>query len=86
MSYEIPLSVLKEAIRQAMSSASGDANLARDATLQNLLMYLVVENGMRCWDVVVDDVFAIPSGSTWYVKSLYVSSGQLYIDGDVKVV
>jgi hypothetical protein len=59
---------------------------AREVTLQSILKYSVVEGGKRCWDVVVDDVFAVPEGSTWYVKSVYVTTGELYVDGTIKVV
>jgi hypothetical protein len=66
--------------------AGDKANLAKEVTLQSLLKYLIVEEKMRCWDIVVDDVFAIPSGSVWYVKSLYIPTGELYVDGDLKVI
>lgn len=52
---------------------------------EKTLSYLAVEGSKRCFDVVVDDVFAVPSGQTWYVKSLYIT-GSLYVDGEVKVV
>jgi len=61
-------------------------NLAKESTLQNLIKYLIVEEKTRCWDVVVDDVFAIPEGSVWYVKSIYVTMGELYIDGTIKII
>jgi hypothetical protein len=57
-------------------------NLALEKTLE----YMAVENSRRCFDVTLDDTFAVPSGVTWYAKSLYITSGSLYLDGDVKVV
>jgi len=44
------------------------------------------EGGRRCYDVTVDDTFAVPSGVTWYVKNLYITTGSLYLDGEVKTV
>jgi len=58
------------------------SSLATEKTLR----YMAVENGMRAFDITVDDSFAVPSGSIWYVKSLYITSGQLYLDGDLKVI
>ena len=46
----------------------------------------LVESKYRCYEVTVDDVFAVPSGETWYVKELYIAAGELYLDGEVKVV
>jgi hypothetical protein len=57
-------------------------NLATEKTLS----YMAVEENMRVFDITVDDSFAIPSGRIWYVKSLYITSGQLYLDGDLKVI
>jgi hypothetical protein len=57
-------------------------NLATEKTLR----YMAVEESMRTFDITVDDSFAVPSGSVWYVKSLYITSGQLYLDGDLKVI
>jgi hypothetical protein len=68
------------------SIARDKINLAKDSTLQSLIKYLIVEEKTRCWDVVVDDVFAIPEGSIWYVKSIYVTIGDLYIDGVIKII
>jgi len=57
-------------------------NLATEKTLR----YMAVEENMRAFDITVDDSFAVPSGRIWYVKSLYITSGQLYLDGDLKVI
>jgi hypothetical protein len=57
-------------------------NLATEKTLS----YMAVEDGKRCQAVTIDGPFAVPSGQTWYVRELYIESGFLYLDGDVKVV
>lgn len=48
--------------------------------------HLIEEEQTRCWDVTIDDVFAVPTGRVWYVKSLYITTGSLYVDGEVKVI
>jgi len=40
---------------------------------------------LRCYDVTVDTLYAVPEGALWYVRNLYVSDGELYADGEVKV-
>jgi hypothetical protein len=55
------------------------------ATEQNLNR-MTVEGLKRCFDVTIDDAFAVPAGQVWYAKSLYITSGSLYLDGDVKVI
>lgn len=59
--------------------------LATETTLSTVNKYLNVENGLRCHDVTVDDVFAVPVGATWYVKSINIT-GKLYLEGNVEVV
>jgi hypothetical protein len=56
-------------------------NIATERTLG----YMATEGGMRCFEVTVDDTFAVPTGQTWYVKNLYIT-GALYLDGEVKCV
>jgi len=34
----------------------------------------------------VDGVFAVPAGTTWYVKSINITTGKLYLEGNVEVV
>jgi len=58
------------------------SNLATEKTLR----YTAVENNMRAFEITVDDLFAVPSGRAWYVKNLYITSGQIYLDGDLKVI
>jgi len=58
------------------------SNLATEKTLR----YMAVEENMRAFEITVDDLFAVPSGRVWYVKNLYITSGQLYLDGDLKVI
>jgi hypothetical protein len=58
-------------------------NLATEANLN----HLTVEGAKRCFDVVVDDVYAVPAGESWYVKNLTIDvDGELYLDGDVVIV
>jgi len=58
-------------------------NLATEANLN----HLTVEGAKRCFDVVVDDVYAVPAGESWYVKNLTIDAdGELYLDGDVVIV
>jgi len=66
----------------SISIDKDNVGLARESTLR----YMAVENGMRAFDITVDDLFAVPSGRVWYVKNLYITSGQLYLDGDLKVI
>jgi len=61
-------------------------SLATEATLSTMNLYLNVEGGFRCHDVTVDDVFAVPSGVTWYVKSISITTGKLYLEGNLEVV
>jgi hypothetical protein len=56
------------------------------SNLTDLKTKSLEEDKHRCYEVTVDDVFAVPSGETWYVKELYISAGELYLDGEVKVV
>jgi hypothetical protein len=45
-----------------------------------------VSEGHRCFDITIDDTFAVPSGQTWYVKNIYITTGNLYLDGEVKII
>jgi hypothetical protein len=56
------------------------------SNLTDLKTKSLEEDKHRCYEVTVDDTFAVPSGQTWYVKELYISTGELYLDGEVKVV
>ena len=56
------------------------------SNLTDLKTKSLEEGKYRCYEVTVDDVFAVPSGETWYVKELYITAGELYLDGEVKVV
>jgi hypothetical protein len=40
---------------------------------------------LRCYDVTVDTLYAVPEGTVWLVRNIYVSDGTLYVDGEVKV-
>jgi hypothetical protein len=57
-------------------------NLSTEKTLS----YMAVEDSKRCFDVTVDDTFAVPSGQTWYVKSVEITEGKLFLDGDIFIV
>jgi hypothetical protein len=57
------------------------------ASIGDLKTRSLDESGLRCYTVTVDDLFAVPSGESWYVKNLYITaSGVLYVDGEVKLV
>ena len=40
---------------------------------------------LRCYDVTVDTLYAVPEGAVWYARNVYVTGGELYVDGEVKV-
>jgi hypothetical protein len=35
--------------------------------------------------VTVDALYAVPEGTVWYVRNAYITDGELYVDGEVKV-
>jgi len=94
---DIPLSSVRDNINISrvggVAQTGGDwtyylsmlEELSKSQNLGGLNLYTNIEAGLRCHDVVVDDVFAIPAGYAWYVKSVEVS-GKLYIEGSLVVV
>jgi hypothetical protein len=38
-----------------------------------------------CHDAMIDMLYAVPEGTSWYVRNIYVTEGELYVDGEVKV-
>jgi len=40
---------------------------------------------LRCYDKEIDVDFGIPDGVVWLVKNLYISTGTIYISGEVVV-
>jgi hypothetical protein len=53
---------------------------------EKTLSYMAVEESKRCSDATIDDTFAVPSGQTWYVKGVEVTTGKLFLDGDIFIV
>jgi hypothetical protein len=57
------------------------------SSLEDYKLRQLNEKGLRCYSIEIPEkqVFAVPSGSSWYVTEI-LSTGDLYVDGDVKVV
>jgi len=36
-------------------------------------------------DATVDTLYAVPEGTLWYARIVYITDGELYVDGEVKV-
>jgi hypothetical protein len=72
--------------------------LAKDATLSALggkldaiqgmlqeVLGILRQQDLRCYDATIDTLFAVPEGTSWYVRNVYVVDGEMYVDGEVKV-
>jgi hypothetical protein len=57
---------------------------ASESTLASVLEILRQQD-LRCYDATVDTLYAVPEGTVWYAKNVYVTDGELYVDGEVKV-
>ena len=57
------------------------------SSLEDYKLRDLAENGLRCYSVSIPDgeVLAVPSGSVWYAREV-LATGDLYLDGDLKVV
>lgn len=57
------------------------------SSLEDYKLRSLAERGFRCYSVEIpkNEVFAVPSGSAWYVREV-LCEGDLYVDGEVKVV
>jgi hypothetical protein len=56
-------------------------------SISDLKLKLFTEGKFRCYDVEVpeNNTFAVPYGTVWYVTDI-LCTGDLYLDGEVKVV
>lgn len=72
----------KRSLSDIYSSISSLISSLEDYKLKHL-----VESGLRCYSVSIPEgeVFAVPSSVVWYVTEI-LSAGDLYVDGDVKVI
>jgi hypothetical protein len=74
------------------------AGLAKDATLSTIggkldaiqrmlqeVLDILRQQDLRCYDATIDTLFAVPEGTSWYVRNVYVVDGEMYVDGEVKV-
>jgi hypothetical protein len=72
----------KRSLSDVYSNISSLISSLEDYKLKDL-----AEDRLRCYSVEIpaSQVFAVPSGSSWYVAEI-LSTGDLYVDGDVKVI
>jgi hypothetical protein len=57
------------------------------SSLEDYKLRSLSEGGLRCYSAEIpeNEVFAVPFGKTWYVREV-LAKGDLYVDGEVKVV
>ena len=57
------------------------------SSLEDYKLRDLVEDRLRCYSVSIpeNEVFAVPSGTTWYAREV-LTGGDLYLDGELKVV
>ena len=36
--------------------------------------------------LIIDETYVIPSGKVVYLKDIYITTGELYVEGDVKII
>jgi hypothetical protein len=53
--------------------------------LAEAVLGAVAENSLRLRDIDVNVDFGVPDGVVWLVRNLYISTGTIYISGEVVV-
>ena len=72
----------KRSLSDVYSNISSLISSLEDYKLRDL-----AEDRLRCYSVSIPEgeVFAVPSGATWYAREV-LATGDLYLDGELKVV
>ena len=78
--YDDEVGLAKDTTLSAVSSKLDTIQ----GTLQEALGILK-QRDLRCYDATVDTLYAVPEGTVWYARNVYVTDGELYVDGEVKV-
>jgi len=53
--------------------------------LSEAVLGAVLDNSMTLRDITADTDLGVPDGAVWLVRNLYISTGTIYISGEVVV-
>ena len=74
---DIPLSQIKAILDAIANKLTFD---------QYSWLYTVSRENLVARPLNVDETYIIPAGKVTYLKDIYISNGELYVDGEVKII